>query len=151
LLAHPFQGNGVWGLPQNVDQMKAIHPALAGMIGSDHTSGKSMSDSFDLTTKEGITNAYEKYGSILPWQVHAVKKAFDWISSLTDTKPTIEQQTKAAEDIIKAGRENNVDEIEIELEQTAGIDLNGKLKTGESIETKIGKSGKMKMKVKYKQ
>ncbi len=62
----------------------------------------------------------------------------------TDTS----KQAKAAEELIKAGKENGVDEMEIKLKQFAG----GKLNIPEdfNIDVQIGKSEETVIKVKYK-
>jgi hypothetical protein len=81
---------------------------------------------------------------------YLVKKLYDWATSSTDTATTIQQQKEAAVEVIRAGRENGAEEIELEMDETAGLDLKGKLRSGETLETKIGKSGRMTLKVKYK-
>jgi hypothetical protein len=52
-------------------------------------------------------------------------------------------------DIIKAGKENGADEIEITMSQKAGIALGSDV-DGVPIEFISGASGTMKLKVKYK-
>lgn len=103
---------------------------------------------FDLTTTDGRKKAleiFDKYGWAYlpgPW---LVKKAFDWISS----PDTIQEQRKTAIELIKSGRDNNIDEMKITLDQTAGVDIGAEVE-GIPVKAKIGKSGKMTLEVKYK-
>jgi len=103
---------------------------------------------FNLTTVDGRKQAlesFDKYGWIYAPGSWLAKKAWDWISS----PDTIEEQRKTAIELIKAGRDNDVDEMKITVDQTAGIDIGTKI---EDIPVKamIGKSGKMTLEVKYK-
>jgi len=103
---------------------------------------------FNLTTVDGRKQALEslnKYGWILAPEIWLLKKAWDWISS----PDTIQEQRKTAVELIKAGRDNGVDEMKITLDQTAGIDIGVDIE-GIPIKAKIGKSGKMTLEVKYK-
>ncbi|WP_321868647.1 hypothetical protein [Paraburkholderia tropica] len=119
-----------------------------------------MSKSYDLTTKEGLGNAAADYGipivlaafGPVGWAAAgAYKLAKYYLDS--DEKPTIKQQEEAAINIIKAGKENGAEEIEIELEQAAGMNVKGVFKNeagAGSLNATLGKNGKMKLKVKYK-
>jgi hypothetical protein len=109
---------------------------------------------FDLTTEEGRKNALEVTSAFLPTLIPFFwvgKTLFDGISSLTSgaNEKEIEEQRKVAIDIIRAGKENGADEIEITMSQKAGIGLNSGI-DGIPIEFIAGASGKMKLKVKYK-
>jgi hypothetical protein len=59
------------------------------------------------------------------------------------------EQRKVAIDIIRAGKENSADEIEITMSQKAGVGLSSDV-DGVPIEFIIGASGTIKLKVKYK-
>jgi arginase family enzyme len=112
-----------------------------------------MSDSnqtFDLTTKEGRKNALLVAQILFP-PVVLGKALFDGIASLTSgtNEKEIEEQRKAAIDIIRAGKENGADEIEITMSQKAGVGLSSDV-DGIPIEFIVGASGTMKLKVKYK-
>jgi len=104
---------------------------------------------FDLTTEEGIKSLRKseliRYMPQLDLMLFIAEKAFSVFSN-TDT---IKEQRQTAVDIIKAGKENNVDEVEITLDQRAGIDLQSDLAEF-PLRAKIGKDGKMNIKVKYK-
>jgi hypothetical protein len=83
---------------------------------------------FDLTTKEGHENALTVFLMVNPPMAAAVwlgKTLFDGISTLTSgaNEKETEEQRKVAIDIIKAGKENGADEIEITMSQKAGIGL----------------------------
>jgi len=101
---------------------------------------------FDLTTKEGIKSAKELAISMgFGPHVFVIEKVFDFFSN----DDTIKEQRQTAVDIIKAGKENNADEVEITLDQRAGIDIQSDL-DGLPAKVKIGKDGNMTIKVKYK-
>ena len=101
---------------------------------------------FDLTTVEGKKSAKE-LAEIMGFGLHVflIEKVFDFFSN----DDTIKEQRQTAVDIIKAGKENNADEIEVTLDQNAGIDIQSEIE-GIPAKIKIGKDGKMKIKVKYK-
>jgi len=109
---------------------------------------------FDLTTEEGRKKVIEITSTFFPPLIPFVwigKTLFDGISSLTSgvNEKEIEEQRKVAIDIIRAGKENGADEIEITMSQKAGIGLNSVV-DGIPVEFIAGASGKMKLKVKYK-
>lgn len=60
-----------------------------------------------------------------------------------------EEQGKVARDLIIAGKKEGVDEMEIELSDNGGFDVNIPL-DGVKIDVHIGKNQKTKIKVKYK-
>ena len=114
-----------------------------------------MSDSnqkFDLTTQEGRKNALLQL-ALNPFSPYYFigKALFDGIASLTSgtNEKEIEEQRKAAIDIIRAGKENGADEIEITMSQKAGVGLASDV-DGVPIEFIVGASGTMKLKIKYK-
>ena len=70
---------------------------------------------FNLTTADGRKQAldsFDKYGWAYAPGLWLLKKAWDWISS----PDTIQEQRKTAIELIKAGRDNNVDEMKITLD-----------------------------------
>ena len=103
---------------------------------------------FNLTTENGrkeAMKAFDHYGWILytgPW---LLKKAWDLFS----TNDTIQEQRKTAVDLIKAGKDNGVDEMKIIIDETAGLDIGSEVE-GIPVRAKIGKSGKVSLEVKYK-
>jgi hypothetical protein len=67
---------------------------------------------------------------------------------------TVDQEIKAQKEavieIIKTGKEQGVDELEVTMSQKAGIGLDLSGIDGISVDTTFGTSAKMTMKVKYK-
>jgi hypothetical protein len=113
-----------------------------------------MSDSsqaFDVTTKEGRENALVITKLLFPLQFWLGKALFEGISSLTSgaNEKEIAEQRKVAINIIRAGKENGADEIEITMSQKAGVGLASDV-DGVPIEFIVGASGTMKLKIKYK-
>lgn len=117
-----------------------------------------MSDkvSYDLTTSEGIKNATTataKNAAILALTGpigFLAKLAYDVGSKVFEsTEDVVSAQTKAATDIIRAGAENGVSEVSITLSQEAGASF-GSSFDGHPIKAKLGKSGSVRMTVKYK-
>jgi hypothetical protein len=108
---------------------------------------------FDVTTEEKRRKASQlflEYGLFFPPLLLA-KALWDGVSSfVTDSnKRELEAQKKAAIDIIRAGKENGVDELEITMSEKADIGLGSSI-DGTPIEFIFGASGSMKLKVKYK-
>lgn len=117
---------------------------------------------FDLTTKEGLRAAIEQLKDkdllllLIPVYGPAAyigKKAAEAVEAagrlFVSTESTVEQQTKAAVEIIKAGKEAGAESLEVILSQQAGIDLGSEI-DGIPIKVIIGKSGKMTIKVTYR-
>lgn len=99
---------------------------------------------FDLTTKDGLLAAKELIVSINPMANFLIKTIEKIISS-----DSSKEQAKIAEELIKRGKENNVDEMEITLKNTKGLDM--KIPTdGVEITTMIGANETTTLKVKYK-
>jgi len=108
---------------------------------------------FDVTTEEKrrrTTQLILEYGLFFP-PLLIVRALWDGVSSfVTDSNEReLEAQRKAAIDIIRAGKENGVDELEITMSEKAGIGLGSSI-DGTPIEFIFGASGSMKLKVKYK-
>ena len=103
---------------------------------------------FDLTTDDGrklAWQSFDRWGWIYSPTAWLVKKAVDFIS----TAEKAQEQRKTAIELIKAGRENGLEEMRVTVDQNAGIDIEAKLK-GIPIKTKIGNSGKITIEVKYR-
>ena len=116
----------------------------------------SLKKEFDLTSAEGLKLA-KQFASIAffpfrePPIIFLVRKGFEFFSDVLNNanERTLQEQRKTAVDIIKAGKESGVDEIEIELDQKVGVDIGADLE-GIPVKFMVGKNGKMKLKVKYK-
>lgn len=113
---------------------------------------------FDITTAEGkqqALNWLDKHGWIFLGSFWLYWKAGQFlvnaVKSLTSDAVVqeIEEQKKAAVEIIKAGQEAGVDELEITMSERAGIGLKSELE-GLPIDLIAGSSGKFTLKVKYK-
>jgi hypothetical protein len=113
---------------------------------------------FDVRTPEGrrqATEAFDKYGWVigLPWVYWKVGKAIvRGVRSLTvdANVKEIEAQKQTAAEIIRLGKEQGVDELEITMSQQAGIGFKSPIE-GTPIEFNVGTSGTMTLKVKYKE
>ncbi|QUS61320.1 hypothetical protein [Synechocystis sp. PCC 7338] len=73
----------------------------------------------------------------------------DKLSSLVSGKEISEEQRRTALEIIKAGKDKGVDELEIEVDQAVGMKL---ISDNEIFKSNavIGSTGKMTIKIKYK-
>ena len=115
----------------------------------------SESNEFDITTPENRNKAItflmqNRWLTIFPFTVLGAV-IWDGISALTASanEREIAEQRKVAIDIIRAGKENGADEIEITISQKAGVGLSSDV-DGVPIEFIVGASGTMKLKIKYK-
>lgn len=115
--------------------------------------------SFDLTTNDGFESA-KKFvnasaaiiaagtllGPVGALTVFAGKKLFNMLSSEEAT----EAQTKMAQTLIKEGKENGVDNMEIIVDNKVGLSLDGQVIEGCPIKATLGSNNKMTLKVQYK-
>lgn len=102
---------------------------------------------FDLTTDQGIKNSFGFLASspILSFLEVGFKIG---LKSIFDSKRT-ETQAKLAEDLIKRGKVEGVDEMELTMDNSRGFKLKVPI-DGIDVETKLGADEKMHVKVKYK-
>ena len=110
--------------------------------------------SFDLTTSEGIKNASVVLGTtgaaiLIPGAPLFFLAKFVFDKVFEPSSEVVAAQAKAAEDIIRAGAENNASEIDITMSQEAGAHFKADFE-GNPIKFTLGKSGTVKMTVKYK-
>lgn len=114
---------------------------------------------FDITKPDGRENALTKLRELnknvwihmLIPQVTIGIAILEGVKSLTSDpveKETAEQK-KAAIEIIRAGKECGVDELEITMSEKAGLSLGSSIE-GFPLEFLAGASGNMTLKVKYK-
>ena len=101
---------------------------------------------FDLTTKKGQKEASQYLvpgllGIILPLGIVA------W--SISKNKKSDSRQGELAERLIKTGKENGVDNLEITVDKKVGSSFETNIK-GVSINSMLGSDDKMTLKVKYK-
>ena len=110
-----------------------------------------MKKTFDLTQSQNLKNQLiNNFG--VNWIIESpFYEILEIILSLFSNKDQIKAQKEAAKEIIKIGEEQNVDELEIILNQEAGIKLKGEIKDlNANVDFRIGQEGNMIIKVKYK-
>lgn len=99
---------------------------------------------FNLTTQKGVMEAYNyafsEYLDLIP---RSIKSPIERIFA------SPQEQQKLVEDIIKKGKEEGVDSIEIELKDKGGINLDMPIE-GCEIKGNIGKNQEYRINVKYK-
>lgn len=98
---------------------------------------------FNLTTKDGLLVAKELI-SLNP-VTNILMKAIEKVISSDNSK----EQAKIAEKLIKRGKEDDVDEMEITLNNTKGLDMKIPM-DGVDITTMVGSKEETVIKVKYK-
>lgn len=98
---------------------------------------------FDLTTEQGLNNSFGFLASspILNLGGYLLK-------SILDSKRT-ETQAKLAENLIRRGKVEGVDEMELTMDNSRGFNLKVPI-DGIDIDTKLGADERMHVKVKYK-
>jgi len=112
--------------------------------------------SYDLTTSDGIKNVSTVAAKHLAIYALAgplgilAKLTYDLGSKVLEpTEDVVSAQAKAAADIIKAGANNGASEIDITMSQEAGAHFGADFE-GHPIKFALGKSGTVKMTVKYR-
>lgn len=107
---------------------------------------------FDVTTAAGrlqaIREALQYQWIPVVGPVYMIWKLAAIHSSKSPSKE-VQSQRKTAVEIIRAGSEHNVDELEIVMSEKAGLSLGSNVQ-GFPIECTVGTSGTMTIKVKYK-
>ena len=104
-------------------------------------------ETFDLTTKDGMDIA-KKY-VLSYFELTPVGMLFK-IGKMIFDSDSVKKQGKTVEDLIKAGKERGVDEMEIILDNKKGFHFNAPIEEGITIETALGSDEKIKIRVKYK-
>ena len=99
--------------------------------------------SFDLTTENGLKTA-RKFITGVSLLIIALVKIF-----LSERKESQLRQSRIAEELIKRGKENGVEEMDITMKDTSGININIPI-DGVKIETFVGHDNTITMNVKYK-
>ncbi len=126
--------------------------------------------SYDLTTPTGLIKAISDYAEdnpkaaiglgalsllnpIMAINYAAYKTATTLLKKsekATDGRNSVvDEQRKAAIDIIKAGKENGVSKMTVKLNQKAGVDIGGALE-GYSMNFTVGTDDSMTVEVEYK-
>ena len=121
------------------------------------TKGEKMA-SFDLTTQNGFNTAKDFLSSnksgILGFiqnpATALIKMALEKGYDLLTQKDKIEAQKDMVSTLIKQGKENGVDNMEITVDNTVGLSFNGSQIDGCPIKATFGSNDKMTIKVQYK-
>ena len=121
------------------------------------TKGEKMA-SFDLTTQNGFNTAKDFLSSnksgILDFiqnpATALIKMALEKGYDLLTQKDKIEAQKDMVSTLIKQGKENGVDNMEIRGDKTVGLSFNGSQIDGCPIKATLGSNDKMTIKVQYK-
>lgn len=98
---------------------------------------------FDLTTEEGKKEVLKFFFRPIPY---LLTELYERMAS--SHQEGLKIQKRMAEDIIRCGRENGVDEMEIKINNRKGLKLN--IPEDVKLETMIGTDDSMTLKVKYK-
>ena len=104
-----------------------------------------MKTKFDLTNKKELRAVITDYVIVSNPMLAVGKYVFKKLFS----NDTIKAQQEAAESLIKKGKDNGVDEMEITVDNTRGFKLNVPI-DDVKIDTMVGADEKMHIKVKYK-
>lgn len=121
------------------------------------TKGEKMA-SFDLTTQNGFNTAKDFLSSnksgILDFiqnpATALIKMALEKGYDLLTQKDKIEAQKDMVSTLIKQGKENGVDNMEITVDNTVGLSFDGSQIDGCPIKATLGSNDKMTIKVQYK-
>ena len=121
------------------------------------TKGEKMA-SFDLTTQNGFNTAKDFLSSnksgILDFiqnpATALIKMALEKGYDLLTQKDKIEAQEDMVSTLIKQGKENGVDNMEITVDNTVGLSFDGSQIDGCPIKATLGSNDKMMIKVQYK-
>ena len=121
------------------------------------TKGEKMA-SFNLTTQNGFNTAKDFLlsnksgilGFIQNPATALIKMALEKGYDLLTQKDKIEAQKDMVSTLIKQGKENGVDNMEITVDNTVGLSFNGSQIDGCHIKATLGSNDKMTIKVQYK-
>ena len=115
-------------------------------------------EKYDLTNKKELVNVItDLMGSSLAPTLIAVNPLFPVVlkfgSMILDkvfSTETLKLQKDTAEQLIKRGKEDDVDEMEITINNSRGFKLNIPIDESVKIDTMVGADEKMNIRVKYK-
>lgn len=112
-----------------------------------------MKDEYDVTTAAGLKSVADFFreGSAMAWlanplvtSIFAVEKLLKANSEST----SVENQAKAATEIIKQGKESGAKKIKVTIDQQAGANLSVPIE-GVNISAMVGSNGKMTLEIEY--
>lgn len=106
---------------------------------------------FDVSNEIGRTAAYQMFGILASPRSFLTRIVVLLFSSYNTIPKEIETQRRAAIEIIRAGKDSNVEEMEITMSEQAGLNFTSAVEgLPVDLKVKAGKSGTITMKVKYK-
>lgn len=112
-----------------------------------------MKDSFDVTTSDGLNRAADFFreGTMLAWFVNPLATlvfAGEQLIKANSESTSVENQGKAAVEIIKQGKESGAKKIKVTIDQEAGAHIKAPFE-GVKISAMMGSKGKMTLEVEY--
>lgn len=112
-----------------------------------------MKNSFDLTTFDGLKSAADFFreGSLLAWVANPLATLFFSVERLVKANSestSVENQRKAAVEIIRQGKESGAKKLKVTIDQKAGVDLDIPIE-GVKVSAMMGSKGKMTVEVEY--
>ena len=120
--------------------------AISGVFSSAVSSFVDAASSGVSTITETVSSGISVAAETASGNINAI---ISQISSLVSGTDIAESQRETAIEIIKAGKDNGIDELEINVSQAVGLKILSGLE-GLSTDATIGTAGKMTIKVKYK-
>ena len=102
---------------------------------------------FDLTTQDGVALAQNFLGRSLIGNGGPLLMIGKYLLDKLFTTP--EEQGEVVQNLIEKGKQEGVDEMEIELKDRGGLSFNAPIE-GCNIDVHVGKDQKTTIKVKYK-
>ena len=150
-MAQKFDVTTINGIEKVKTYMQHQYPN--GIIYEYIPDGQKLTNTTSKYVRQGLTFA-DKYGWLPPftpyWAVWKLGQGvWNLTKKLTDVQDTIESQKDAVLDIIRAGKEKDVAELEVTMDEKAGLSF-GSVIEGFPVEIVAGKSGKVTLKVRYK-
>jgi len=112
-----------------------------------------MKDSFDVTTSDGLNRAADFFreGTMLAWFANPLVTLFfagEQLIKANSESTSVENQGKAAVEIIKQGKESGAKKIKVTIDQEAGAHIKAPFE-GVKISAMMGSKGKMTLEVEY--
>ncbi len=115
-----------------------------------------LTKAFDVTTPEGIKqkemfvkNLSGSDTGLSSWMARLSVAVTEYLVRGVNSGVTTKKQAEAAEELIRAGNENNVKRMKITMDNEAGVHLNLPIE-GCNIEFKVSTEGKTLVDVEYK-
>jgi hypothetical protein len=135
------------------DSVDIVHQNDSDILGNIHSFFSQALTSVQNTANSGVETMAWTASTLSSVVTEGTTSNFnfliDKLSSLVSGTEISEEQHRTALEIIEAGKDNGVDELEIEVDQAVGMKL---ISDNEIFRSNavIGSTGKMSIKVKYK-